>query len=295
MTQNHYSDPINIDLLADLTCQHFATNRAFKIFLTRSELTTFDAIWSFQEGKLVKKKGQRSVLCVHFEGKVFYLKKHTERLNILTRLILFFKTFKSTSEGLKEFYNYCEFRSKGLRTAIPVAAGMRFTSWFTIESFLITQDFAPLIDLEEIVLNQPELLKGDVNLERKHNIMQAIGQYASKMHHSGFNHKDFNATHLLLNDINTKNPQVALFDLQRVDKMTFNRFRWPIKSLAELFYTLPPDIFSEKDRYFLFKKYKDSEILSWLDKIQYQWILKKMARIARHCRKRNLSPKMKED
>jgi heptose I phosphotransferase len=295
MSQNHYSDPIKIKLLADSTCQHFVINRAFKDFLTKSKLTTFDAVWSFPEGKLVKKKGLRSVLCVHFGENVFYFKKHTELLNPLTKLILFFRAVISRSEGLKEFYNYCAFRSKGLGTAIPVAAGMRYTSWLTIESFLITQDFSPLIDLEEIVLNQPELLQGDNNLARKHNILRAIGQYARKMHQSGFNHKDFNATHLLLNDIDAKNPQIALFDLQRVDKVIFNRFRWTIKSLSELFYTLPANIFSENDRCFLFKEYKETKILSWLDKMQYQCILKKIARIARHCRKRNLSPKMKED
>jgi hypothetical protein len=121
-----------------------------------------------------------------------------------------------------------------------------------------------------------------------------VARYARAMHAAGCNQKDFNATHVLLQGLEDENPQVALFDLQRVDTNPLMALRWPIKALAEFFFTLPPSLFTEEDRRFFFAAYKGSEKLSLYGRLQYGWILGKMARIARHTRKRNLAPKMRE-
>lgn len=309
MKYEKYLKPITYQTVADSSRSRIIINTDYASMMEKHGLTTFEALWSFSNGTIIKQKDERTVYKIRLnsnsgigenhgdstnDGEIFFLKKHQQHLGVLQRILLFFYHVSSRSEGTKEFYNYCEFRSKGLATPVPLASGIRFTSFFKVESFLITKNFAPLIDLEDIVLNQPEFLLGTINNKRKHNILRAIAHYARKMHASGLNHKDFNATHLLLQDIDAEQPLVALFDLQRIDKNIFNRFRWPIKSLAELFYTLPSTIFSETDRYFVFTEYKGTSRLSWHAKMQYRWILKKMARIARHCRKRNLSPKMKE-
>ena len=76
------------------------------------------------------------------------------------------------------------------------------------------------------------------------------------MHDSGMNQQDFNATHILLYNIESGNPAVVLFDLQRVDTSLLNSFRWPIKALAELNFSLPSSIFTENDKVFLFTNYK---------------------------------------
>jgi hypothetical protein len=106
------------------------------------------------------------------------------------------------------------------------------------------------------------------------------------MHDKGFNHRDFNATHILLRyETPSDIPQLAVFDLQRVNRSRIFRFRWPIKTLAEVLYTLPENLFDEEDRQHLFACYKRKKKLNFLDWFQWRWIQRKTDRIARHTTK----------
>lgn len=301
-----YSTPISYLKKEDSPDQVLLINTAYKEFLQKVGLDNFASIWSFKKGELIKRKKERSVSKVQFplkNGKdkkqsqpkekdtVFYIKKHCQRMSLFHGLFSFFSRNQALAEGLKEFYHYCNFREKGLGTAIPVAAGMKWSSFFHVESFLITQEYSPFVDLEYFILNTSSILQGTENQEKRNNILRAIALYARKMHDSNLNHKDFNATHILLRDIDSDTPEVALFDLQHVNTNRFSKFRWPIKALAELYFSLPSFIFNEKDKVFLFRNYKNISNLSFLDRLQYYWITKKTERIARHSCKRGLAPK----
>jgi hypothetical protein len=278
-------------------------NRDFKCFLQERGLTDFAGFWNLS-GETVKDIGTRSVVKIVLQShlvagqeekaNIFYLKKHREKFNFFQKLF-FFMTGVNGSEGLKEFNFYTDFRENGLATAVPVAAGCRFVSFFKIESFLLTRDFSPFVALEDLVLQRPKSLIGIDNRKKRLNILTAIALYARKMHKAGLNQQDFNATHVLLNNLENGPLQIALFDLQRVDKNPLKRLRWPIKALAELNFTLPTTIFSQEERLALFCNYKNKKKLSLMDKLQYRWIVAKTERIARHSRKRNLAPKMVEE
>lgn len=307
MSSNIYLAPIHSHTVLSTAQEKLVVNGDYVSFFKKEGLTTFESVWSFSGGELVKKIKERSVIRTPIpwetsheeqddsalEKSVFFIKKHRQRIGLLKRLFSFWQPAYKQSEGFKEYDNFCDFRKKGLATAIPVAVGVRFTSFFQAESFLITQDFSPLIDLEEFVFYQPQILYGDNNAIRRKNILTAVAAYARKMHDCGRNHKDFNATHVLLDDIDSPSCQVALFDLQRVDRNPFNKFRWPIKALSEFIFTLTFPLFPEEDRLFFFMKYKEKKTLSTLDKFQYKWIMRKLARITNHAKKRNLAPKMK--
>jgi hypothetical protein len=274
-------------------------NKRYQHCLASIGFTSFAALWDYADGEIIKEKGERTVIRAELpcpadpeENTVFYLKKHCQRLSLWQRLLCLLRPLASCGEGFKEFHNFCRFRQNGLATADPVAAGIKFSSFLRADSLLITRDFAPLTALEDIVLQRPATLQGMENQQKKNNILRSVGRYARHMHDSGMNQKDFNATHILLQDLEAEHPQVALFDLQRVDHNPLNRFRWPIKALAELNYTLPPAIFSESDRIFLFSAYKGKESLSALDRWQYRLIRRKTDKIARHTKKRGLAPKM---
>jgi hypothetical protein len=302
-----YAEPVSFRKQAGPAKEMLITNEKYQRFLEDIGFTGFDAVWTFAGGEVIKQKKERTVVRVQFpcatsheaqhgqstDGEsVFYIKKHCQRLSLWQRLQCLLRPAGPCGEGLKEFYNYCRFRHNGLGTAFPVAAGIKFSSFSRADSFLITRDFSPLIALENIVLQHPATLQGAKNREKKKNILREIARYARRMHDSGMNQKDFNATHILLHDLEAERPQVALFDLQRVDHNTLNRFRWPIKALAELNYTLPPAVFDEDDRIFLFSAYKGKENLSVLDHWQYRLIRLKTERIAKHTKKRGLAPKM---
>ncbi len=302
-----YSLPIDWVQINASDRDRLLVNKNYFDFFQEANILSFEKIWDFKGGETVKKIKERSVVKTSIPWKntndsvekngpetscICYIKKHFSHISIWQRWLSFFSPSILQGEGIKEFNYYCSFREKGLMTVIPIVAGVRFSGGKRLESFLITKDFAPFIDLEELVLNRTDIFHGEKNKREKRNILQAIAQYARKMHDSGMNQKDFNATHILLHDLGSTQPNVALFDLQRVDNKKINRFKWPIKSLAELNFTLPENLFSEKDRFFLFKEYLSTPKPTLFNRLQWFWIKMKTAKIARHSRKRDLAPKM---
>ena len=262
-------------------------NRDFKNRLDELPLKTFETAWNFKGGNTVKNIRDRSVICFSIKASggiySFYLKRHRLENLGLRRLLALFSPSRGRSQGRMEFDNICAFRKKGIPTVIPVAAGERFHGRFKAESFLITCDFAPLVSIESLFAEQPDFFKGPSGAERKKKLLRAIANMARTMHKSGLNHRDFNATHILVHYRKKSDaPLTALFDLQRVNRRKFFRFRWIIKSLADLNYTLPEDLFTPKERLYLFKAYKQKDRLNRWDRFQWRWITQKTEKVARH-------------
>ncbi len=265
-------------------------NRDYRNLLVDIGMDRFESIWRYDGGQTIKKIKARSVSRISVpdsDGKrTFYLKRHNREFIGSRRLIARLFLQKALSQGKGEFENICEFRSKKLATVTPVTAGERSVRFFWVESFLITEDFYPYISLEELMRDRPGFFMGPEGKSRRRILLNRIALYAQKMHRSGFNHRDFNATHILLLYENGSNaPKIALFDLQRVEKRKYLRFRWMIKSLARLNYTLPDDLFDTEDRIHLFLSYKGKERLHLWDRLQWSWIKRKTARIKRHTEK----------
>lgn len=303
---NYCAPVLFIEKSGNSAGERLIINQSYQDVLSDIGFTSFNAACSDMGGELIEQKEDRSIIRVKFplikkykidnyntvdKHTFFYIKKFQQKLNSWQRVKRTFTPADILPEGLKEFNNYCIFRQNALSTAFPVAAGAKFSSSFQVDSFFITQDFSPLIELEDIILKQPATLQGKNNHIKRRNILREIAVYAQRMHDCGMNHKDFNATHILLQNLDTSQPQVALFDLQRVDLNPFNRIRWPIKALAELNYTLPSSIFSEKDRVFLYLTYKREKHLSAINRLQYTCIRRKTKKIVKHSKKRHLAPK----
>ncbi|MDA3972319.1 MAG: hypothetical protein PF442_13315 [Desulfobulbaceae bacterium] len=257
-------------------------NQLFRDALRTHDLTSFAAIFNFTGGECLKEKDGLEIRKIAFADDVsFFIKKHWQPLKG--------RSFKG--EGCVEFAEYVSFRENGLATPIPVACGEK-RQGDVLTSFLITQDFSPLVDLEGLVLDHPDFFRGEANRQKRCKVLRAIGRYARQMHGAGCNQKDFNATHILLGDVDSDLPRVALFDLQRVDRNPLQRLRWPVKALAELLFTLPEDQFDREDHVFLLQAYLGRSEWSFLDRLLYRWIQAKRNSIARHSQKRNLAPKM---
>jgi hypothetical protein len=167
-------------------------------------------------------------------------------------------------------------------------AGEKFSGCCRAESFLVTEDCYPYISLEDLLKNHPEFFKGPEGRNRKKIMIHEISALAKKMHQSGFNHQDFNATHVLLNYKKGSDvPELALFDMQRVEKNKIFRLRWKIKSLARLNYTLPDELFTPQDRMNILLFYKGKTRPNFLDRLEWFWIKRKTARIKRHTEKKH--------
>lgn len=261
-------------------------NQTFRKFLEENGLIDFEAIYRLEGGKTIKKISDRSITRIDIDApgaKALFLKRHEPEKVGVIRLLAFLNPLWSGSQGRLEFENICAFRKRGIPAVTPVACGERRTGSGRIESFVITEDFHPWISLEEMIRKQPAFFEGQKGSEQKDILMDTLADLAKAMHRAGFNHRDFNATHILLRYPDGRDiPEAALFDLQRVDRKKIFRFRWVIKALAELSYSLPADLFTPADRLRLFRAYKGKHRLNPWDIFQFFWIKRKTARISRH-------------
>jgi len=193
---------------------------------------------------------------------------------------------RGLSPGMAEFQNICDFRKSGLPTVTPVAAGERRSGPFRFESFLVTEDFAPYVSLESLIRERPERFAGPEGMPWKRRLLSAIGRLAAAMHAQGFNHRDFNATHILIGpEDETGAVSLALFDFQRVDRRAWLRLKWRVKLLAELFFTLPEPLFDREDRRLLYRAFRGAGRIRPVDRFLLLLVERKIARIARHTRK----------
>jgi heptose I phosphotransferase len=270
-----------------INTNHLIINKDYQKFLQHIQFDSFESIWGCRNGESIKNIEARSVIRLTVkhqnQKKAIYLKRHNLEFVGFSRLFSRFFPKWGLSQGRLEFENICVFRNNSLPTVIPIATGEKFFRFFWAESFLITEDFSPYISLEELLEYRPHFFTGPAGETKKKILINEMAVLARRMHQNGFNHRDFNATHIILNYDNESDvPKIALFDLQRIDRNRFFKFRWKIKSLARLNYTLPDDIFSEKDKLCIFLSYKGKKRLDPGDRLEWFWIKRKTAKIKRH-------------
>ncbi len=268
--------------------KHLVVNQDYQKLLQDIKFDSFESIWQHRNGETIKNIKKRSVIRIeinqHNQKKMIYLKRHNIEFVGFSRLLSRFFSKYGLSQGRLEFENICDFRNSNLPTVVPIAAGEKLQHLFWAESFLITEDFHPYISLEAFLENQPQFF---MDPTKKKVLLKEIASLARKMHKNGFNHRDFNATHVLFHYDNESDvPNIALFDLQRVERSRFFKFRWKIKSLARLNYSLPDDIFSAEDKLNIFLSYKSKKRLNPKDSLEWLWIKRKTAKIKRHTEKK---------
>jgi hypothetical protein len=269
---------------------HMVVNRDYVSMLKDGGLLDFDHLYHFQGGTTLKQIRDRSVLRMEIrdgdESRIFYLKRHNAVRSVFWEMISGLCSERGASPGMSEFINICDFRKYGIPTVVPVAAGERRIGFARYESFLLTKSFEPYVSMEDIIRNHPERLQGAEGLMRKERLIKAVALLARKMHNQGFNHRDFNATHVLVGPENGNGVfDLALFDLQRMDRKEWLRTKWFIKTMAHLNYTMPEPLFSDQDRLLLFQTYKGSSSLQLRDRLQLHWVRMKIRKIKRHTEK----------
>jgi hypothetical protein len=266
---------------------HLIINTAYQEFLARIGFNTFESVYHYTRGDVIKRIKAKTVLRLEFNHqgakRIFYLKRHGLEFIGFAGLWRRFLNRCGGSQGRLEFENICDFRKNNFATVVPVAAGEKVYRGLWVKSFLITEDFSPYISLEEMLAHQPRFFTGPEGVRRRRILLGEISRIARNMHQRGLNHLDFNATHILLHYENgSLPPKLALFDFQRVSRRRLLRFRWKIKSLARLNYSLPTEIFSEADRRHLFLSYLKKNKLANTDRLQWLWFKRKTARIKHH-------------
>ena len=125
-------------------------------------------------------------------------------------------------------------QAAGVPTARPLAAGQE-RDWLGVRRSYIVLAGVPGEALERCFADC--LVRWDGSQVRRFNA--ALVELVRGLHSAGWVHRDLYASHIFL-DETPHGPKLYLIDLARCFALRWRRFRWQVKDLAQLKYSMPP-------------------------------------------------------
>lgn len=123
----------------------------------------------------------------------------------------------------------------GVDTMRPVAFGERGGNPARLHSFIVTEELAPTISLEDYCRNWRTVPPAPTF---KRALIRRVAEMARRMHRGGVNHRDFYLCHFLLHlPIDAGTPRLSLIDLHRAQVRQHTPRRWRDKDLAALYFS----------------------------------------------------------
>lgn len=123
----------------------------------------------------------------------------------------------------------------GVDTMHAVAFGSRGSNPARRHSFLITEELAPTISLEDFCRDWTAVTPG---LTLKRRLIERVATMTRRMHAGGVNHRDLYICHFLLHlPVDPDNPKLSLIDLHRAQLRQKTPRRWRDKDLAALHFS----------------------------------------------------------
>lgn len=123
----------------------------------------------------------------------------------------------------------------GVDTMRPVAFGEQGWNPARQHSFIITEELAPTVSLEDFCRDWPA---HPPPAALKHALIRRVAEMARRMHRGGVNHRDFYLCHFLLHlPVNAHQPKLSLIDLHRAQVRKQVPRRWRDKDLAALYFS----------------------------------------------------------
>ena len=148
----------------------------------------------------------------------------------------------------------------GVDTMHGVAFGQRGGNPATQHSFIITEDLAPTISLEDFCRDWPDKPPPP---RFKRALIRRVAQMARNMHRGGVNHRDFYLCHFLLHLDPAPTPEslrLSLIDLHRAQIRTATPRRWRDKDLASLYFSALESGLSRRERLRFLRVYFDQPL-----------------------------------
>lgn len=125
----------------------------------------------------------------------------------------------------------------GVPTMTAVAYGERGSNPATQHSFIITEELAPTVSLEDFSANW---LEQPPSPTLKRALIAEVAGMAGTMHRAGVNHRDFYICHFLLHTdkpVTASDFRLSLIDLHRAQVRAATPQRWRNKDLAGLYFS----------------------------------------------------------
>ena len=182
-------------------------------------------------GEEFRRVKTRRTFRVELEGRGFFVKHH---LGVgwgeIFKNWLMFK--RPVLGALDEFRALKRLHELGVPTMTPAACGCRGSSPAKLESFLITEELADMVDLETLAKSWKEL-PPPPGLRRK--LVRAVAESTGQMHRGGVNHRDCYICHYLTpRDEARFGWEVYVIDLHRAQLRRKVPRRYLVKDLAGL-------------------------------------------------------------
>lgn len=189
------------------------------------------------QGDVYRELSGRKTLRTEVEGKGYFVKIHRGIgwSEIFKNLI----TAKLPVLGAgQELAAIKKLTSVGVDTMTAVAFGERGANPAKQYSFIITEELAPTVSLEDISLNW---VKEPPQPLLKWAFIKRVAEMVGKMHRAGVNHRDCYICHFLLHTDTPVTPEqfkLSVIDLHRAQIHHHLPKRWRNKDLAALYFSI---------------------------------------------------------
>ncbi len=188
------------------------------------------------QGTVYRSKEGRRTLRFEKEGRGYFLKLHEgvgwkEILKNLLQLRL------PVLGAANEFHACRRLQALQIDTMTPVAFGERGGNPARKISFLITEELASTISLEDYCKTWIAALP---SVREKRAVIRKLAHISKTLHENGINHRDFYLCHFLRADNGLafeESDALFLIDLHRVQMRNQVPLRWLVKDLSGLFYS----------------------------------------------------------
>lgn len=141
----------------------------------------------------------------------------------------------------------------GVDTMRAVAFGERGSNPARRHSFIVTEELAPTVSLEDFCRDWPQ---HPPTPALKHALIRRVAEMARRMHGGGVNHRDFYICHFLLHlPVDASAPRLSLIDLHRAQVREKTPRRWRDKDLASLYFSALDIGLTKRDRLRFLKTY----------------------------------------
>ena len=170
------------------------------------------------------------------EARVLYLKRYSrERFCDVLRRVRVYGW--ATSPAGVEFANIVAARRAGVPAMEALIYGDDRTWLGHHRSYLVMSE-VPGEALERT--GEAFFARHGVDSDMAETLTIQLAMIAAKLHDAGYVHRDFYASHVFLDE---RDGAIALYliDLARMFKPRWRRFRWRVKDLAQLKYSMPAD------------------------------------------------------
>lgn len=188
------------------------------------------------QGQVYRSKEGRRTLRIEQDGRGYFLKWHggVGWGEIAKNLL----QGRAPVLGARCEYDACRrLAALGVATMTPVAFGERGLNPARQESFLITEELAGTISLEDYC--RPWAQQAP-SIREKRALVRQLAHISKTLHDHGINHRDYYLCHFLRADNHQPfraGDALYLIDLHRVQQRPATPLRWRVKDLAGLFYS----------------------------------------------------------